>query len=1492
MDKLKSTPGNRLVQRLEGRISRRPRLGLTPKFYTRMGLTDPWLGAAARSGLQAGMSSDFTYLSAQPYYDWLAGLDGVESSVMGRQVVRERLSERMSGSRTASRRHDPTALFGPSAVGLGRKARSFNLSDLVLAEPWAPRVVEESNLEEVGGKMVRRRRAADEPRRSGFFTRAAAPVAAKPVTRSAAAKRSERAPLPSVFSAASMKALVPPPRAGSAAAEVVERGEAVARAASVGLSARQSRVASARAAQTRAAPERVGQAAPVAHAASTPSAALIRKLQQSLELLAEPEAFEALETFESLDLPAPTRAVARRIARAAARPVDRASARLATSAAASNPAVRAAAGLGLRAPAVSFTSAPSQDADAQVVEAHQALRRRARPLRAVIAEEVPDAALGVSEIAAARVRPERARGLRPVLGGNPSMTALNPELPVAPAAAEEVAQPGVVSPAAERRRAASASAWMSARAEAPAPEARLSASPVRGVRAKAESAPSRLSESPVRGLKSEPSRAIPAGQLGVESVESAIVGLAPRATARVAEPSAARPRLLARAAEGSLLTPAPVAAPAEEAAPNVISGWGRQPQADAPRAVSRAAARRAAPRDEVVEEIAAQAARPKAAATFRAARRGLVSAAPSARSAAPFTAPPASAVSTVSNVRAAAPRGASVLASSGRFEPVSSVRADARAEVSAVGTRPSGASWASERAVAAPRGERSTLRRVTPPSASEAVLIRPDQPVAQQEAASEQRIVKGWGRAPKQSVTPRVARAEAVQAPDGRFMPASELNTQSVARRPRAAAPAAQAVRAVAASELVLPQAPQARVERDRAASADDLFDLGFGGEDRETRQRADRAERAERPSSVAAAQGRAEPRRVAAVSSVPAVVPSSVASGPVVERIGERLSGAGWANARLESVGAPDAARRPSLLPRFSPPSPVVLVARSEEEAAVMVEEARRAMPRAQVSLDRRASGGSATSTAAMPRALRSVMRSATLSAAARADESPVKGYSALRALLGGLGGVSAERAPRGPAAYARVRAPELTLPAPSPSVATTAATASPGRAVVAVRAPRARAPMTAWRGVAAARGADGRFSAARGPAARSFAAATPTRSADTQSVSAPPRFVSALSPSAFSFPEAAIEQAAEASPMLASRPTDWAGARAEVASSTGFRGAYASDDAPIMEAPRPTTRDTVAATALRGAFSEAGRVPGERVSNAATAATAAPRNLPSALSSMTLPRANDEAAESVASGGATSGGQPGVARAARNARPDLYRTLGGLWSGAAMPELPAWADRSVTPSRVRSVGELIDGLVGARDPEQIIKVILQDGGRVRPSMGLPAPIVEVIQQIRGQADRVEQGAIRAAAQASAEGGTAAGAPLLRGRGRARASAKVVRGFTGLNRAASSANAMQGVGDDKMMKLVKKLQSLIHLAENQRGLSDAQRQVRLAAADAPSARAADGAGDKAASEAAAKQNVDIEALAREVLETVNRELELRRERRPEDSEGGSDVWW
>jgi hypothetical protein len=42
--------------------------------------------------------------------------------------------------------------------------------------------------------------------------------------------------------------------------------------------------------------------------------------------------------------------------------------------------------------------------------------------------------------------------------------------------------------------------------------------------------------------------------------------------------------------------------------------------------------------------------------------------------------------------------------------------------------------------------------------------------------------------------------------------------------------------------------------------------------------------------------------------------------------------------------------------------------------------------------------------------------------------------------------------------------------------------------------------------------------------------------------------------------------------------------------------------------------------------------------------------------------------------------------------------------------------------------------------------------------------------------------------------------------------------------------------------------------------------------------------------ESGKNKQVDIESLITEVVQSVNRELSLRRERRPEDPDGGS--WW
>jgi len=95
---------------------------------------------------------------------------------------------------------------------------------------------------------------------------------------------------------------------------------------------------------------------------------------------------------------------------------------------------------------------------------------------------------------------------------------------------------------------------------------------------------------------------------------------------------------------------------------------------------------------------------------------------------------------------------------------------------------------------------------------------------------------------------------------------------------------------------------------------------------------------------------------------------------------------------------------------------------------------------------------------------------------------------------------------------------------------------------------------------------------------------------------------------------------------------------------------------------------------------------------------------------------------------------------------------------------------------------------------------------------------------------------------------------------------------------------AVDGVGNSRVMKLVRKLQGLIHLAEEERRLSDARRRVRMAE-DSASARAEGQAPMGKGGSPAHQRHVDIESLSREVTEIVTREIEHRRSRRMEDSD-------
>jgi hypothetical protein len=183
-----------------------------------------------------------------------------------------------------------------------------------------------------------------------------------------------------------------------------------------------------------------------------------------------------------------------------------------------------------------------------------------------------------------------------------------------------------------------------------------------------------------------------------------------------------------------------------------------------------------------------------------------------------------------------------------------------------------------------------------------------------------------------------------------------------------------------------------------------------------------------------------------------------------------------------------------------------------------------------------------------------------------------------------------------------------------------------------------------------------------------------------------------------------------------------------------------------------------------------------------------------------------------------------------------------------------------------------------------EIIQVILDRGDRLAVSRNLPTPVVEVIRQIRATAAQ-DMVSPRVAAQRTADAHHSPSASVMRRRSRKTVSTtRVIRG--GGSPAAASMSAASGLAGGKLKQLASRLQNLIRLVQVENKLSDAQRQVRLAAEGAEASPME--SGQPGGARAAAKAG-DLEALKQEVLNSVSRELELRRERGQEDSDG---KWW
>ena len=195
-----------------------------------------------------------------------------------------------------------------------------------------------------------------------------------------------------------------------------------------------------------------------------------------------------------------------------------------------------------------------------------------------------------------------------------------------------------------------------------------------------------------------------------------------------------------------------------------------------------------------------------------------------------------------------------------------------------------------------------------------------------------------------------------------------------------------------------------------------------------------------------------------------------------------------------------------------------------------------------------------------------------------------------------------------------------------------------------------------------------------------------------------------------------------------------------------------------------------------------------------------------------------------------------------------------------------------------------LLRALTRAQRPEQVLEVIGErDGDVAELAAALPDAAARVLRQVSDMRTLPESEVQTLSAPVISMGPGAVGVRQSGGgRGGPGSTTRRVRGAGGS--AGSSATSIDGAGESKLMKLSQKLMSLIHLAEVERREDEAARQVRRSdeKVEAPST--------SRAGQTEAEDGVTLAALQREVLDAVQRELEMMRER----GEGGrhGDFWW
>jgi hypothetical protein len=503
----------------------------------------------------------------------------------------------------------------------------------------------------------------------------------------------------------------------------------------------------------------------------------------------------------------------------------------------------------------------------------------------------------------------------------------------------------------------------------------------------------------------------------------------------------------------------------------------------------------------------------------------------------------------------------------------------------------------------------------------------------------------------------------------------------------------------------------------------------------------------------------------------------------------------------------------------------------------------------------------------------------------------------------------------------------------AATPSRGWTGAPASPDFVLPHTALPEALAELrdagliqASWSPSTPVRTPDGRYVSARVAAAIPNLALLPSAGGPTAVSTLPQRRMAGFRSPEVRFVGAPTAQTAEGeftgARTTRSRPTDWVGARSAVSEATAYRGAMGvrTPDVTFAGANSSTTPNTGFAGA-RSAVTESGQFVGARSAvtesgafvgarsgagdsgaflgarTAATAGASAPSRAgtPAASGARATGRGTTRGARTGApealplTGGRAEEVAEVQAPAQRAGRPSLESTLASVSESALPANAPTWAARSDGAPRVRSAQGLFESLARATTAEQVVGVIAARAGEMSGPVPLTDPMRAVVEQIRQELRPSAVAAEGTVLQTRAPDIAAPETTVLRPSRSSGpvASSAIMR--SGGTRPVRSSALVRGPGgaDDRVSKLVKRLTDLIHLAENERRLSEAQAQVRMAE-DTAAARAEGSA--PVGNSGGQGSKLDIETFAREVLEVVNRELELRRERRTED--GDESNWW